>query len=429
MGSKRLPGKALCKILGKPSILHLCDRLKRTKSSLPIVICIPDTEEDQKLKTVLENYGMTVFVGESDNPLKRMILAAEKYDFKTVIRITHDDILIDTTVMERMSRYHIKNQFEYTYTSMLPSGCGCEIFNLTALKRARDKTPNIIFEGVSRYFRNDNYKWGDYIPNYEYHHDIRLTMDTPEDLSVLRIMLQQLSSLPSHNTYSYTSNLGTLDFIHFMNRNYYIAKINQTPRVSVYTPNYNNAEYLKLTIDSVLNQNFRELELIIIDDASTDKSMEVLKQYIYPGSPVNIIFNDRHRGHPVTCDRAIKQARGKYILRLEPGDILCPDAIVKLHVDIVDNPSMDGVGSGYLEIDKDSSVVREVLLSNSTQEKSADNPNTILIHKRKFDDFRNEQQINGVENYDLSCKFIETRKIKCLDETLWKKRIFEDDST
>ena len=55
--------------------------------------------------------------------------------------------------------------------------------------------------------------------------------------------------------------------------------MNTTPRVSVILPNYNHARFLKERIDSILNQTFQDFELILLDDCSSDNSVEVLEEY------------------------------------------------------------------------------------------------------------------------------------------------------
>ena len=91
---------------------------------------------------------------------------------------------------------------------------------------------------------------------------------------------------------------------------------------SVIVPNYNNATYLEQSLKSILNQTFTDYELIVIDDVSTDSSVEVIKNILeqYPSQPSYLIElkNKAWNGGSRNC--GIKKAIGKYILFLDSDD-------------------------------------------------------------------------------------------------------------
>ena len=103
----------------------------------------------------------------------------------------------------------------------------------------------------------------------------------------------------------------------------------QQPLVSVIIPNYNYERYLKLRIDSVLNQSFEDFEVILLDDASTDGSAEVIKKYQSHPKVSEIIFNKENSGSPfVQWMKGVKMARGKLIWIAEADDLSSPDFLV-----------------------------------------------------------------------------------------------------
>lgn len=106
--------------------------------------------------------------------------------------------------------------------------------------------------------------------------------------------------------------------------------IKQTPLVSVIVPVYNQAAYLKQRIESVLNQTFRDYELIIIDDGSTDSSLEIARNYeAYPF--VQIVENDINSGSPFKqWEKGIRLSAGQYIWIAEGDDYCNPDFLHKL---------------------------------------------------------------------------------------------------
>jgi glycosyltransferase involved in cell wall biosynthesis len=94
----------------------------------------------------------------------------------------------------------------------------------------------------------------------------------------------------------------------------------QRPKVSVVIPNYNHARYLAERIDSVLDQTYNDLELLILDDASTDDSHEILARYhSKPG--VRILVNSRNSGSAFhQWNRGISHATGQYVWIAESDD-------------------------------------------------------------------------------------------------------------
>jgi glycosyltransferase involved in cell wall biosynthesis len=92
------------------------------------------------------------------------------------------------------------------------------------------------------------------------------------------------------------------------------------PAVSVLMPVYNGAGFVGKAADSILGQTLRDLELIIIDDGSTDNTWKVLEKLAERDSRVNIYRNESNVGIPGTSNRAISLARGQFIARQDADD-------------------------------------------------------------------------------------------------------------
>ena len=90
--------------------------------------------------------------------------------------------------------------------------------------------------------------------------------------------------------------------------------------VTVYIPNYNYDKFLDDSIKSVLNQSFKNFELIIIDDGSIDNSKKILKKYIFC-LKIRII-HQKNKGLVKCCNTAIRASNGKFVLRLDADDYL-----------------------------------------------------------------------------------------------------------
>lgn len=98
---------------------------------------------------------------------------------------------------------------------------------------------------------------------------------------------------------------------------------NHTPVISVAMPVYNGEKYLAAAIDSILAQTYTDFELIIIDDGSTDNSLQVLKEYQRHDARIRLIAR-QNKNLVTTLNDIISLARGKWIARMDQDDIALP---------------------------------------------------------------------------------------------------------
>lgn len=99
------------------------------------------------------------------------------------------------------------------------------------------------------------------------------------------------------------------------------SMMKQNPLVSVIVPNYNYARFLRQRIDSILLQSFTDYELILLDDASTDESRDILESYRENPHVSCIVYNDKNSGSPFAqWQKGLALARGKYVWIAESDD-------------------------------------------------------------------------------------------------------------
>ena len=96
------------------------------------------------------------------------------------------------------------------------------------------------------------------------------------------------------------------------------------PKVSVILPVYNAQSYLRESIDSILAQSFEDFELIIVNDGSTDDSLEIVSSYT--DKRITLI-NQENAGLPVSLNRAIRVAKGQYLARQDADDVSLPSRL------------------------------------------------------------------------------------------------------
>lgn len=110
------------------------------------------------------------------------------------------------------------------------------------------------------------------------------------------------------------------------------------PRISIILPVYNTQAYLKQAIDSVVNQSYDDVELIAINDASTDDSLSVLKSYAANDKRIRLIDLKENQGLGRVRNLGMVQASGNYFVFLDSDDFLEPNALQILNDHILKKP-------------------------------------------------------------------------------------------
>jgi glycosyltransferase involved in cell wall biosynthesis len=133
----------------------------------------------------------------------------------------------------------------------------------------------------------------------------------------------------------------------------------QNPLISVVMPAYNSEKTVGEAIKSVLKQTYRNFEFIIVDDGSTDRSLEIIKIYARKDRRIKILHNKKNEGIAKTRNYGIKKSKGKYIAVQDSDDISSPRRFEK-QVDFLEkNPDVGVVGS-FIEIFDNSKKIRDI---------------------------------------------------------------------
>lgn len=103
------------------------------------------------------------------------------------------------------------------------------------------------------------------------------------------------------------------------------------PKVSIIIPVYNVEKYLKQCLDSVINQTLQDIEIICIDDCSTDNSLKILKEYALKDNRIKIIEQKFNQGQGVARNEALKIATGEYIGFVDPDDWIEPNMYEEMY--------------------------------------------------------------------------------------------------
>jgi len=135
--------------------------------------------------------------------------------------------------------------------------------------------------------------------------------------------------------------------------NYRIKK----PILTVYMPVFNASLYLSSAIESILSQTYSNFEFIIIDDASTDNSWQIIQKYSKIDKRIRAFKNKLNLGVSLTSNIAITMARGKFLARMDADDISLPSRLEKQIKYLQKNKNTVAIGSQCICIDADNKII------------------------------------------------------------------------
>jgi glycosyltransferase involved in cell wall biosynthesis len=124
------------------------------------------------------------------------------------------------------------------------------------------------------------------------------------------------------------------------------------PLVSIIMPAFNAGDFLRPAIESILNQTYKNFELIIVDDASTDETSNTLKDYAKIDNRIKVITNNCNLGISNSANKGIIRAKGEFIARMDADDIAIPTRIEKQVSFLIRNNNVVAVGGQCQLIDK-----------------------------------------------------------------------------
>ncbi|MBA3680761.1 MAG: glycosyltransferase [Bacteroidetes bacterium] len=131
-------------------------------------------------------------------------------------------------------------------------------------------------------------------------------------------------------------------------------------KISIITPNYNYASFIGKTIESILFQGYTNIEHVIVDDGSTDNSVDVIQQYVtkYPGK-IKLITQS-NSGQSKALNVALENTSGDIICWLNSDDIFLPGAFEKVIAGFRSKPEQDAVFGNIIIIDSEGKKIKNV---------------------------------------------------------------------
>lgn len=177
--------------------------------------------------------------------------------------------------------------------------------------------------------------------------------------------------------------------------------------VSVLIPTYNVEEYVEKAVESILNQTYENLEIIIVDDCSTDGTYKILEGLSKKDSRIKLFSNSKNSKIAYTLNRAWEQSSGEYLARMDGDDISLPDRIERKIKFLQDNTEYDLVGSSIQSIDEFGNIIGSSKFSSNhkvlkkTLKYSSPVAHIWLAKRKVYEKLNGYREISGCEDYDF----------------------------
>ncbi|HAV76800.1 MAG TPA: glycosyl transferase, partial [Anaerolineae bacterium] len=178
------------------------------------------------------------------------------------------------------------------------------------------------------------------------------------------------------------------------------------PLVSVIIPNFNHARFLGDAIRSVVGQDYKNVEVIVVDDGSTDNSREVVEQF---GDKVKYIYQE-NAGLSAARNTGIRASKGSLIGVLDADDMYEPVFLSTLVADLQSNPKADGIYCGYQFVDQKNNLLPQIearhvaseLLYNALLDGNFFVPESIFLHRYVYDEVGLfDEALRACEDWDV----------------------------
>jgi len=215
------------------------------------------------------------------------------------------------------------------------------------------------------------------------------------------------------------------------------------PLVSVVCLCYNHAPFVVDSLNSVLSQQYQPIEIIIVDDCSTDTSVAVIEAWLADKKGITFIKNPENLGNTKSFNKALKVARGTYLIDLATDDLLMPDCIAK-QVEKFQTSTHERLGIVYANaslIDENGAFLSHYFKSNADgtllhQRQSGDEylriitggaeamcTVTAMVKKEVFDRLEGYDERLAYEDLDFWIRAARLYQFDFIDAVLFQKRV------
>lgn len=188
--------------------------------------------------------------------------------------------------------------------------------------------------------------------------------------------------------------------------------------ITIGVPFYNADKFLEYTILSMLSQTYKNWELILVDDGSSDSSLKIANYYAQKNSRIRVISDGENKKLPARLNQLISESKGDYIARMDADDIMHPERLEKQIGFLQKNQQYDLVSSGLISINNQNEVKGFRCVSQLYDEFSSPNLSYPIVHPsvmaRKSWYERNQYSLAypRAEDFELWTRAIKSKDFK-----------------
>ncbi|MCB0753010.1 MAG: glycosyltransferase, partial [Ignavibacteriae bacterium] len=206
--------------------------------------------------------------------------------------------------------------------------------------------------------------------------------------------------------------------------------IEESPLFSLIMPNYNNENHIAQAIDSVLNQTYKNWELIIVDDSSTDNSVDVISSFLHD-KRINLIKLDKNRGVANAKVTGIKKSNGPIFGTMGADDALVEDTIEVMVAAHLKYSECGLIYPQFIYCDENLNPVRKgfsAQVQSSSTNLDQNVVSNIKTYKKCYYNLTEGYDVNlrFAEDKDISYKMEEVSKLHFVDKELYMYRVHEN---
>lgn len=215
-------------------------------------------------------------------------------------------------------------------------------------------------------------------------------------------------------------------------------KNNTSPLISVIIPCYNAEKYVEFAVRSIMSQTYKNLEIIITDDCSTDNTFSILEKLADEDNRIKLYKNETNLKIVKTLNKMVLLANGKYIARMDADDISLPERIEKQVEFLEKNSDIAFCGTNAFIINENGKITRKTSLPITSEDNkfflqfysTFFHPSVMLRSKIYKENFYDENFLYA-EDYELWARLIFQENLKGtnLSEKLFEYRIFAGQSS
>jgi glycosyltransferase involved in cell wall biosynthesis len=203
------------------------------------------------------------------------------------------------------------------------------------------------------------------------------------------------------------------------------------PKVTVIIPSYNRERFIQQTVDSILSQTYTNLEVVAVDDGSTDKTRQILDAY---GERIKVLAHPEriNKGQSAAINLGMRSTMSEYVGIVDSDDVLTPEKIERQVTFLEQNPSIGFVYANAYIMNDDGSILYKAFPPGHVETGMPERillecpigcPSGFLVRRSAFDKAGYfDESLRSAQDHDMVVRLAEVSRLSYMKETLWYYR-------